>query len=115
MKNLTIIFFILFALHKTAVAFCVQDSVKVSIVTAQKSTQDASSDNVTLNLRPQALLPVIRVQPFLSDKFGLVLKQTFKYDTTWSNPDHRCYEIKKPITQKYLFLFKFISQQQYLP
>lgn len=36
-----------------------------------------------------------------------------KYDTTPSNPEHRCYEITKPISKKYTFLFNFMSQRKY--
>jgi len=37
----------------------------------------------------------------------------FKYDTTWNNPAHRCYEIIKPITPTVLLRFNFISLSQY--
>ena len=37
----------------------------------------------------------------------------FKYDTTWSNPDHRCYEFRQPLTKKQTFLFNFMSSRKY--
>lgn len=37
----------------------------------------------------------------------------FKYNTSPSNPDHHCYEIRKPLTRNYTFLFNFLSTQQY--
>jgi len=37
----------------------------------------------------------------------------FKYDTSPNNPEHRCYEITKPITRQMTFLFNFMSLQQY--
>lgn len=37
----------------------------------------------------------------------------FKYDTTSRNPEHRCYEIRKPISNQVNFLFNFMSLQQY--
>lgn len=38
----------------------------------------------------------------------------FKYDTSRNNPEHRCYDIRKPLTRNYSFLFNFLSSQQYL-
>lgn len=38
----------------------------------------------------------------------------FKYDTSRNNPEHRCYDIRKPLTRNYTFLFNFLSSQQYL-
>ncbi len=37
----------------------------------------------------------------------------FKYDTTWNNPEHRCYEIRKPISGGTTFLFNFLASPQY--
>ena len=37
----------------------------------------------------------------------------YKYDTTSCNPDHRCYDIRKPLNKKFTFLFNFMSLQQY--
>ncbi len=37
----------------------------------------------------------------------------FKYDTSPDNPEHKCYDIRKPLTAKHTFLFNFLSKQQY--
>ncbi len=37
----------------------------------------------------------------------------FKYNTTWSNPEHRCYEFRQPLTAKQTFLFNFMSSRKY--
>lgn len=37
----------------------------------------------------------------------------FKYDTSWDNPAHRCYEILKPITPTFFLRFNLVSLSQY--
>lgn len=37
----------------------------------------------------------------------------FKFDTSPANPEVRCYDIRKPLTDHYTFLFNFLSNQQY--
>lgn len=39
--------------------------------------------------------------------------QTFKYDTSKNNPDHRCYEIVKPISSRYNFVFNLILIEKF--
>ncbi len=39
--------------------------------------------------------------------------QTFKYDTSKNNPDHRCYEIIKPISSRYHFVFNLILMEKF--
>lgn len=46
-------------------------------------------------------------------KYKLPFSTLFKYDTSPGNPDHRCYEITKPLTEKYTLLFNFMSQRKY--
>ncbi len=110
-----LIFFVLISIRQATAAFYVQDSVAVSKEMTQASTGDAQGDSLSHNLKTPVLYQALKLRPLLSDKFGLALKQTFKYDTTWDNPETRCYEFKRPITQKYLFLFNFTSKQQYTP
>ena len=57
--------------------------------------------------------------PLLSD-FGYGLRsyrtpfsQLFKYDTSPNNPEHKCYEIKKTLSNQYDFSFKFLSFDRY--
>ncbi|NIS27566.1 hypothetical protein GWN90_26945 [candidate division KSB1 bacterium] len=37
----------------------------------------------------------------------------FKYNTSPSEPEHRCYEITKPISKEVTFLFNFVSQSKF--
>ena len=46
-------------------------------------------------------------------EYRLPFSTIFKYDTSPNNPENKCYEITKPLTKKYTFLFNFMSQQQY--
>ncbi|MCG8607631.1 hypothetical protein MJD09_21930 [bacterium] len=44
-----------------------------------------------------------------------IYPRSLKYNTTKSNPDHRCYELRKPLPKKFDFLFNFLSEQKYHP
>jgi hypothetical protein len=46
---------------------------------------------------------LVRMTPF----------SNLRYDTSPSNPEHRCYDFRKPLTTRYTFLFNFLSNQQY--
>jgi len=37
----------------------------------------------------------------------------FKYDTSPHNPEHKCYDFRKPLTGHQTFLFNFMSKKQY--
>jgi len=46
-------------------------------------------------------------------KYRIPFSTIFKYDTSPNNPENKCYDITRPLTKKYTFLFNFMSQQQY--
>lgn len=46
-------------------------------------------------------------------QYRLPFSTIFKYDTSPNNPENKCYDITRPLTKKYTFLFNFMSQQQY--
>ncbi|MFQ5604257.1 MAG: hypothetical protein ACE5HS_13400 [bacterium] len=80
----------------------------------------ASSDSATSDLQESSLsyllFDVEQVASFsLKPKPQLTAPDSklFKYNTSPSNPDHHCYEIKKSLTQNYQFIFNFLSSQKY--
>ena len=46
-------------------------------------------------------------------EYRVPFSKLFKYDTSPNNPENRCYEITKPLTKKYTFLFNFMSSKKY--
>lgn len=46
-------------------------------------------------------------------KPGLPFSKMFRYETNPSDPDHRCYEITKPISRNYTFLFNFMPLERF--
>lgn len=75
----------------------------------------ASLDYFDRNKHAAALM-----SPLRRDSAAEALRRTpipfsvlFKYDTSWHNPAHRCYEIIKPITPTVLLRFNFMSLSQY--
>lgn len=85
------------------------------------------SDSTTSSIKRDASLPQNKVltsaltlrkftqldSPNAVLKYKLPFSTLFKYDTSPGNPDHRCYEITKPLTEKYTLLFNFMSQRKY--
>jgi len=59
--------------------------------------------NLGFRMTARPLLPLV---PF---------SRLFKYDTSWNNPETRCYEFKKPLTRKVNFLFNFVRLDRYEP
>jgi len=61
-------------------------------------------------------------QEVVPANLGLVSKVLFfdalstklKYDTSPQNPEHRCYDIRKPLSRNYTFVFNFLSKQKYI-
>jgi len=46
-------------------------------------------------------------------KYRVPFSTIFKYDTSPNNPENKCYDITRPLTKKYTFLFNFMSQRKY--
>jgi hypothetical protein len=73
-------------------------------LTNDRSTA-SNSDSATVN-KPSLLLttPILALYP-----------QSLKYNTTKSNPDHWCYEFRRPLPKRVDFLFNFLSERKYNP
>ena len=71
--------------------------------------------NPNENLSKSLTLPLVtKIKPSNSIlEYRLPFSTIFKYDTSPNNPQNECYEITKPLTKKYTFLFNFMSQKQY--
>jgi len=79
------------------------------------STTRALNINQSEDLTKQLTLPRLIIVESKNAilEYRLPFSTIFKYDTSPNNPENKCYEITRPLTKKYTFLFNFMSQQQY--
>ncbi|MFQ5676920.1 MAG: hypothetical protein ACE5G1_13570 [bacterium] len=95
----------------------------------QSVTADTTTGSVATEVpdtpAPSAPSEILKYQPTLTVEtklqsssvlldYRLPFTEIFKYDTSPNNPEHRCYDINKPLTNRYSFLFNFMSQQKYM-
>jgi len=104
------LFFVTLLIFIPAANLYAQDSTAVPEEAPNALIRSDSTSSIFSTTKP-GLIPTLK--PVLSESFSPKFKQTLKYDTTWDNPETRCYEFKQPISRNYLFLFKFLSKQQY--
>ena len=54
--------------------------------------------------------PELQLRPLLT-----LDPRLFQYDTSRNNPEHRCYDFRRPLRKNTEFLFNFLSKQKYTP
>ena len=85
------------------------EAVKIDSTTSLVKLEQ--KDDLTKQLTLQEISKIDSLNLIL--KYRIPFSTIFKYDTSPSNPENKCYEITRPLTKKYTFLFNFMSQQQY--
>ena len=87
--------------------------------TSEAAKIDSTTSLVKLNHKDDLTKQFTLQEISKFDSLNLILKYRipfstiFKYDTSPNNPENKCYDITRPLTKKYTFLFNFMSQQQY--
>ena len=65
------------------------------------------------NILPQPAVSVSDSLAHLTLIYRPPLALLLKYDTSRHNPEHRCYDIRKPLPIGATFLFNFLASDQY--
>jgi len=85
------------------------EAVKIDSTTSLAKLDQ--KDDLTKQLTLQKISKIDSLNLIL--KYRIPFSTIFKYDTSPNNPENKCYDITRPLTKKYTFLFNFMSQQQY--